>query len=105
MGIRNSPLGAPYLSSLLHRCVDDWLGCSSLSSHCSRSLVLGEEGASHRCSRNEGSSVRLEYHPSRGIEESWLFSLATMPPVMAYQTKQGSIVFRLMCSLVQDVVT
>ena len=54
---------SPSRSSPLHRCIDDELGCSSSRPDSSRSLVSGREAASHRRSRDEGSSALLECLP------------------------------------------
>ena len=86
------PLQVPTTSSF-HWCVEDRLGCSSSRSHGSRSLVLGEEGPSHKYSRDEGSLVLLECLPSQDSRR------------VGHSHEQGGTVARVMCSLVQEIMT
>ena len=100
MHLGNSSPSPPSFSFPLLRCIFDWLGCPFSRSHSDRSHVLQGEGASQKCSWDEGCSTCLERLPS---QDSW-----GVGPFHEQQCQSGDLsrgtVSRLMCSLTQEIV-
>ena len=102
MGIRNSLPDAPSFCSV-HRCRDDWIGCSPLVPYSSRSLVSGGEGASHSILEMKAVQLAMNTFLPRILGEAVILMSSNIT-AMAYLKKHLNTVSSVKCSLAQEIM-